>query len=192
MDLYTHVRIIVGVVISLGLTHLLRSFANIIQHPHKEKLYGVHMTWAVFMLIYILHYWWWEFHLRELREWSFAVYLFIIAYAVLIYMTCSMLFPDSMDGYGGYEDYYYARKSWFFGMMIVLFALDFVDTLLKGHEYYLHLGVPYTVRAVFYIVGYGIAIKTPNRRYHQLFSIAAIAYQFLYIFSLYAGKPEFG
>jgi hypothetical protein len=38
MDLYAHVRIIVGVVISLGLTHLLRGIANLIQHPKKERI----------------------------------------------------------------------------------------------------------------------------------------------------------
>jgi hypothetical protein len=186
MDLYAHVRIIVGVVISLGLTHLLRSFAHIIQHPHKEKVYGVHLTWAFFMFIYVLHYWWWEFHLRELKDWSFAIYLFIIAYAVLIFMTCAMLFPDSMEGYSGYEDYFYSRKSWYFGLLTALFALDLVDTLLKGQQYYLHLGMAYAVRAVVFIVGCGIAIKTSNRRYHRLFSIGAIIYQFLYIFGLYS------
>jgi hypothetical protein len=187
--LYSHVLVIVGVVISLGLTHLLRSFAHIVQHPHKERPYWVHLAWAFFMFIYILHYWWWEFHLRELGGWSFAVYLFVIAYAVLIYMSCSMLFPDSMDGYGGYEDYYYSRKSWFFGLLIALFTLDFVDTLLKGRQYYLHLGLPYTIRTIVFIVGYGIAISTNNRRFHRIFSITAIVYQFLYIFSLYGQEP---
>jgi len=186
MDLYAHVRIIVGVVISLGLTHLLRSFANIIQHPRKERLYGVHMTWAFFMLIYVLHYWWWEFQLRELRDWNFAIYLFTIAYAVLIYMTCSMMFPDSMDGYSGYEDYFFSRKAWFFGLLVALFALDLIDTLLKGRQYYLHLGSAYAARAIVFIVACGIAIRTNDRRYHRVFSLAAIAYQLVYIFTLYS------
>jgi len=186
MDLYAHVRIIVGVVISLGLTHLLRSAAHMIQHPGKQKIYWVHMMWALFMFIYVLHYWWWEFWLRELRYWSFAIYLFTIAYAVLIYMTCAMLFPDSMADYPSYEEYFYSRRQWFFGLLIALFALDLVDTLLKGRQYYLHLGMAYALRAIVFIAGCAIAIATRNRRYHQFFSIIGVVYQLLYIFSLYS------
>jgi hypothetical protein len=186
MDLYAHVRIIVGVVVSLGLTHLLRGIANLIQHPKKERIYWVHLAWVLFMFLYVLHFWWWEFWLRELKDWNLAIYLFTIFYAVLIYLICAMLFPDSLAGYSGYEDYFYSRRRWFFGLMIAIFALDLEDTFLKGRQYYLHLGIEYPIRAAMFIVACAIALVSRNRRYHQVFAVASVVYQLSYIFRLYA------
>lgn len=185
MDVYTHVRIIVGVVISLGLTHLLRGSAYLIQHPKKEQIYWVHLGWVAFMFLYVLHFWWWEFWLRELKDWNFAVYLFTILYAVLIYLMCSILYPESIADYTGYEDYFYSRRRWFFGLLIMIFTLDLEDTFLKGRQYYLHLGSEYALRAALFIVGSAVAIRTRSRRYHEVFVVASVVYQLTYIFRLY-------
>ncbi len=186
MDLYTHIRIIVGMVTSLGLAHLLRGSAHFIQHPKKGQIYWVHLGWVAFMFLYVLHFWWWEFWLRELKDWSFAVYLFTVAYAVLIYLICSVLYPETLGDYADYEDYFYSRRRWFFGLLILIFALDLEDTLLKGRQYYLHLGFEYPIRAAAFILGCAVAMMTRNRRYHEVFVVASVAYQLSYIFRLYS------
>jgi hypothetical protein len=185
MDIYTHVRIIVGVVISLGLTHLLRGTAYLIQHPKKEQIYWAHLGWVVFMFLYVLHFWWWEFWLRGLKDWNFAIYLFTILYAVLIYMLCSVLYPEALDNYTGYQDYFYSRRRWFFGLLIVIYTLDLEDTFLKGRQYYLQLGLEYPIRAVVFILACAVAIKTRNKRYHEVFVVASVVYELSYIFRLY-------
>ncbi|MEI4926818.1 hypothetical protein Q8G50_30355, partial [Klebsiella pneumoniae] len=63
MELFSHVRIIIGVVMSLGLTHLLQGIASLVQHPEPRKVYMVHLLWVVSMVLYLLHFWWWEFRL---------------------------------------------------------------------------------------------------------------------------------
>ncbi|CAH2787864.1 MAG: hypothetical protein CBARDMAM_2360 [uncultured Caballeronia sp.] len=115
------------------------------------------------MFLYVLHFCWGEFWLRELKDWNFAVYLFTILYAVLIYLMCSILYPEAIGDYIGYEDYFYSRRRWFFELLIMIFALDLEDTFLKGCQYYLHLGPEYTVRAAVFIVGCAVAIRTRNR-----------------------------
>ena len=42
--------------------------------------------------------------------------------AVLALLLASLLFPDDMSDYDGYEDYFLSRRRWFFG----LFATTFV------------------------------------------------------------------
>jgi hypothetical protein len=163
----------------------LRGVARLIQHPKKERLNWVHLSWVLFTFLYVVHFWWWEFWLRQRTDWNIAIYLFTIAYAVLIYLMCSILFPDSLADYDGYEDYFYSRRGWFFGLLIAVFALDLEDTLLKGRQYYLHLGIEYPIRAAVFIVVCAIAIFTRNKRYHQLLVIAAVVYQITYIFRKY-------
>ena len=185
MDLYSHVRIIVAVVVGLGLTHLLRGVAQLIQHPGKNRLYWVHLAWVFFTFLYVVHFWWWEYWLRELPDWNLAIYLFTICYAVLIYLLCAMLFPESLADYEGFEDYFYSRRRWLFGLLIAVFALDLEDTFLKGPQYYLHLGVEYPLRAGIFILASAVAIATRNRRYHEVFVVTAVAYQLFYIFTKY-------
>jgi hypothetical protein len=190
MDFYSHVRIIVGVVVSLGLTQLLRGSAYLIQHPKKTQVYWVHLAWVLFMFLYVLHFWWWEFSLRERGDWSFAVYLFTISYAVLIYLICSILYPETIADYTGYEDYFLSRRPWFFGLLIAIFALDLEDTFLKGRQYYAQLGPEYPIRAAVFILACAVAIKTRNKYYHRAFALAGVAYQLSYIFRLYGHELQ--
>ncbi|TGQ50071.1 hypothetical protein EN854_34435, partial [Mesorhizobium sp. M4B.F.Ca.ET.211.01.1.1] len=94
----------------------LKGLSSAIQHPGKTRIYPVHMAWVASMVLYILHFWWWEFSLREIAQWTFGIYLYLLFYAFIIYLLCSMLFPDSLKEYDGYEDYFMSRRAWFFGL----------------------------------------------------------------------------
>ena len=50
-----------------------------------------------------------------------AVFFFLIAYAVTLFLLAALLFPDKLDEYRGYEDFFLTRRRWFFGV----FALTF-------------------------------------------------------------------
>ena len=58
-----------------------------------------------------MFWWWWEFRLGDVGVWTFQLYLFVVLYAVLMFLTASILFPDSLEEYDGYRDYFYSRKS---------------------------------------------------------------------------------
>ena len=76
--LFGHIRIVIGMVISLSLARLLTGLALFIQHPGRNKVYWVHLGWTLSLFIFILHFWWWEFRLQSLPEISFGIYLFLI------------------------------------------------------------------------------------------------------------------
>jgi hypothetical protein len=108
---------------------------RIAQHPKEFKVYWVHLLWALFLLVCMLHFWWWEFRLVAIRPWTFPLYLFIALYAVLLFLLCVLHFPEQMTEHASFKDYFYSRKNWFFGLMILLFLADFGDTLTKGVSY---------------------------------------------------------
>ena len=95
-NLYIHVRILLGMIVGLGLTHLLRHVARIVERPRAHRIYGVHLVWAGFMFVYMLHFWWWEFSLSHQAHWSFMFYLYVTLYALLLYL----LMQQSMAGKG--------------------------------------------------------------------------------------------
>lgn len=142
-DIFPHIRIVMGMVIGLGVTRLLSGLARIVQHPGQYRLYPVHLAWVVSVLLMLVHFWWWEFGLFQIETWTFGKYLFIIFYAVTLFLLCALLFPDSMLDYTSYEDFFYSRRAWFFGLLAASYLLDVVDTLLKGPEHFARFGVEY-------------------------------------------------
>ncbi|CAN7379315.1 hypothetical protein LJR168_002297 [Pseudoxanthomonas sp. LjRoot168] len=184
-SLYIHVRILLGMIVGLGLTHLLRHVARIVERPQAHRIYGVHLLWAAFMFVYVLHFWWWEFSLSHQAHWNFNLYLFVTLYALLLYLLCALVFPESLADGVGYHDYYYGRRRWFFGLLAVMFVVDIGDTLIKGAAYAQQLGPEYWVRNTMYIAGSLAAIATRNPRYHAIFAVTALLYELSWIWRRY-------
>ncbi len=179
--LFVHVRTLVGMIVGLGLTHLLRNFANIMERPKRQKVYGIHLAWVLFVFLYMLHFWWWQFRLSQLENWDFNVYLFITLYALLLYLLCAFVFPESAAEYPSYREYFYSRRHWFFALLIVVYTVDLVDTWIKGADYFRSLGMEYIMRNTAHIALCLIAIVVRNPKFHAFFAVAALAYQVSWI-----------
>src|SRR5277367_3960389 len=74
MDLYFHVKVVFGMIVGLSVAHLLKGVANLVQHPRRFRVYWVHLVWVLFLFLYLIHFWWWEFNLARVREWTFPLY----------------------------------------------------------------------------------------------------------------------
>lgn len=183
-DFYLHIRVIIGLVTGLAITRCLAGFAGIVQHPTRRKIYPVHLLWAVSILLGAIHFWWWEFNLVRV-SWTFELYLFVIGYAGLFYLMATLLFPDQMDDYDGFEDFFLSRRRWFFGILALSFVADVIDTLVKGHDYDARFGLEYPLRIGVYIALCGVAMATRNARFHIAFAAVNLAYQVSWIVRLY-------
>lgn len=184
-ETFSHVRIVMGMVVSLSIARLLNGLAGIVQHPRSVRVYPVHLGWVAFMLLFLVHFWWWEYRLHALPVISFGAFLFLILFCAQFFFICALLFPSSMQDYDGYEHYFFSRRKWFFGFLIGLLSTDIIDTAMKGREYFLSLGWEYPVRTALYIALSLIAIITTSRRYHLGFVLFALAYQFYWILRIY-------
>jgi hypothetical protein len=131
-ELFTHVRIIMGLVVGLGITRLLVGIASFVQHPGRDRVSLLHGLWVGSILLELVLFWWWEFALSRFTAWSFGVFLFLIAYSVVLFLLAALLFPDNIAEYAGYEDYFIKRRRWFFGLLASGFVLDVVDSVIKG------------------------------------------------------------
>ncbi len=185
MDIVLHVRVLLGMIVGLGVAHLLRGVARIVQHPQKYEIYWVHLTWAFFMFLYLIHFWWWEFWLNRVTHWTFPVYFFVAVYATLVYLLCTLIFPDEIVEYNGFRDYFYSRKNWFFSLMALLFIADIADTFIKGSSYRAPFGVAFYVREAGYIVLALIAIKVKSPQFHAVFAVCAVVFEVIFIFKFY-------
>jgi hypothetical protein len=184
-EFFPHVRIVMGMVIGLGITRLLMGAAGLIQHPKRARLSLIHLLWAFSILLELIFFWWWEVELSLLTDWSFGIFSFLIAYAVTLFLLAALLFPDNIDDYEGYQDFFLKRRHWFFGVFAATFVLDVVDTLIKGMPHFDSLGIGYLAQVPLGIALCLIAIRTADRRYHLALVLVHLAYQAFWIVQLF-------
>lgn len=176
MDMFNYVMVLASVIIGLGITHLLQGVGGIVQHPRREKVYWVHLLWVAAIFLRAIFWWWFEFRLSTTPQWTFTLYLFVLGYAVLIYLWCALLFPRDLEGYEGFKDYFYSRRAWFFGLVLLGQLVDIADTLLKGLAHFRSLGPGYPIGISVLSVLLLIAMRTRSERYHAAFAIFVVVY----------------
>jgi hypothetical protein len=180
-ELFTHVSIVMCMVVGLAITRTLAGVAGFIQHPGRQRLSLLHMLWVGSMLLELVLFWWWEFGLSRLTAWSFGIFVFVISYAVVLYLLVALLFPDSISEYAGYEDFFIKRRRWFFGLLATTFVLDVLDTLVKGLAHWTQLSSDYLVQVP---IGLMLCLvgSLSARRSAQLALVALnIAYQLYWV-----------
>jgi hypothetical protein len=187
-ELFPHVRIVMGMVVGLGITRLLMGYAGLIQHPKRAKLSLIHLLWGYSILVELVLFWWWEFELYGVQSWNFGLFAFLIGYAVTLFLLAALLFPDKLDDYDGYEDFFLKRRHWFFAIFGLTFLLDVIDTLVKGEPYFDTLGIGYLVQVPIGLALAAIAIWTANRRYHLGLVVIHLAYQAWWIGQLFYAR----
>ncbi|WP_199555658.1 hypothetical protein [Sandaracinobacteroides hominis] len=185
LELFLHVRVLIGVILGLSVTRLLNGLARFAEHPRLRIAWWVHVGWVLWALLSLVGFWWWEFRLIHLAEWTFGVYLFFFAYACSYFMVCSLLFPDNLQEYQDFQDYFLSRRRWIFGFMALSCVLDVGDTLLKGRSYFQHLGSPYIAHCVAFFAIAAIGATSRNPRVHAALVATALFLQAGYFFLMY-------
>jgi hypothetical protein len=185
-DIFVHIRIIIGMILGLSVSRLVIGVTQFIQHPGKERINLLHLGWAVFVFLSIIHFWWFEFALSEIGQWTFAEYFILISYAVVFVMLAAMIFPDNVGDHAGLGDYFWNRRNVFYVIVLILLSIDVLDTIMKGAAYYHQFyGWDYPVRQGLLIGGTIGALLSSSKRYHLLFVVFALVFQIAWIGSLF-------
>ncbi|MDX1567408.1 MAG: hypothetical protein R3223_06380 [Longimicrobiales bacterium] len=177
MEIFEYVSVLTSIILGLGITHLLKGLAGLIQHPGREEIYGTHLAWVAYMLFTTVLWWWWQFGLETRPSWTLGIYLFVSGFALVFYLLCALLFPADMEDFEGYHDYFMSRKSWFLGLLAFAYVLDLLDTLLKGWDRFQSLGIGYPLQAGVIMALCFIGARTSSRRYHAVLVMVVLASQ---------------
>lgn len=174
--MFDYVMVLASIIIGLGLTHILQGLVAIVQSGDSKQVYWVHLLWVAFTFLNTALWWWWEYRFRAVSTWTVQLYFFVLFYAFLTYLLCAFLLPRKLHPHESIKAYFYARRAWFFGLLIVYFAVDFMDTWLKGIQHVLSLGPEYLINVAAFIVLSAVAIWTRNERFHAAYAIIALLY----------------
>ena len=186
MDLFEYISVLTSIIVGLGIAHLLRGVAQLVQHPGRHRLYWVHLLWVAFMFFNMIFFWWWEFALNEMETWLFQNYLFLVFYAVSLYLMCAMLFPNDLEDYDGYADYFLSRRMWFFGLFAATSVLDVYDTMMKGADHVARLGTDYMALTAGFLALAVTGAISRRRGVHAVIVMVALSYQTWWAFQYWS------
>ena len=182
MDMFEYVMVLVSIIIGLALTHLLQGLVEVAQRPTRMKIVSIHLVWVIYMIITVAFWWWWQFRLQLLSPWTFQAYLFVLGYAVILYILAALLFPKVLDPDLDLDDFFYDRRGWFMGFSTLYFLVDLIDSRLKGAQYFADLGLEYVVSTVLSAIVCAIGIRTRNVAYHWVIGLGILIYQTIWAF----------
>ena len=185
MTSFEYIMVLVSIIIALAIAHLLTAVAATVHrirgHGEPIELDAVYVMWIAYVLIYLVSFWWWEFKFQDVViEWYFGLYLFVIAYAIILFMLAAILVPHRMQGVTRTYDYFVNGRKWFFGTLLFATVFDIADTFLKGYDWGVRPAVliSYSVTFTLAITGF-----ITERRSLQLgVAAVALAAQLIYIF----------
>ncbi|MCO5066121.1 MAG: hypothetical protein M9924_17145 [Rhizobiaceae bacterium] len=181
MDAYSHLRILVSLILGLAITRVLSGLSRRIQLPSRTEGMFTQIVWAIVILLGTVHFWWWEFGLRGVDHWHFGTYLFLLTYASLNFLMATLIFPDAIPDHAESETFFMQRRRWFFGLFAASFAFDFIDTAIKGNAYLQSLGPEYPVRLAFGVVIAIAAMRARTLRTVMLLGLLWLAYDLSWI-----------
>ena len=169
MSIFEHIIVYVSIVIGLAVAQLLGGVVRVLS-DRKARPYWVHLAWVFNVLSMITYYWWFTFDWQSQAEWTYQLYSFVFAYAMVMYLIAATLVPPAELDHGDYEEFFYARSRLFFSLLSIRAVVDLGDTYLTGGEEFSYpLFFPiFALVLALYVLG----ATTKNRRVHAVLAAA--------------------
>ena len=133
MEAFEYVMVLVSIIVGLAIAHVLSAFGAAVQRirgiGRPLHLEAVYLLWVGFLFIWLVSFWWWEFKFQDVAvEWTFGLYLFIVGYAICLFVASVVLVPDGMESVEDSFAWLVAGRRWIFGAILLTVAFDVVDT----------------------------------------------------------------
>ena len=171
MSAFEYLGVLVSVVMGLGLTHLLTGVSKTIHHRDTLRVYWVHLMWALNVAIYIVAIWWGLFWWSGETSWTFFQFLFILLYAIVLFLLASLLFPWDLEADQDLEDHFWRTRPWFFSFLAVAWVIDIPETVMKGQEGLRGVPAGYAILAATHVTLALVGAMTSDRRFHAAYAV---------------------
>jgi hypothetical protein len=184
-----------AIVLGLAMTHVLSGAGRIVHrlagHGHPVVLDWIHLVWVAHIFGWMVLFWWYSYAWTTTENWSLAVFVFLVAYAVAMYLMCVVLVPADLDRVRDFGSYFMSLRRWFFGGLIALILVDFLDTALKGLDHLLDTGIGYASMRTFILAGSIVALRTDRRAFHGPFAVVSFVWTmtFFWLYRPVIGSP---
>jgi hypothetical protein len=190
MDLFEYVGVLVSIVVGLALAHILTGVSRTIQALGQVRLYWVHSLWTLNIMVYLVFFWWFIYHWSGVEHWSFFLFVFLLLYAVALYLISALLFPAELPPGFDFKEHFYRTRPWVFGFLTLAYVLDVFETTTKAILGLKEIPLFWYPVIIFELIGVPMAGFTRNERYHKIFAPVWLMVVLIYI--LFARRVQSG
>jgi hypothetical protein len=133
-DPFSYICVLTSIVAGLAVTRLVSGFGQLLQTRARTPPYWVHALWMVNVLLAMIITWWVQYRWRNVPHWTLFLFLWLLVAPLILYLVAALLFPTNQDDVvvTNWREHYYANNQKIFALFGLTFAIDLVDTLLKG------------------------------------------------------------
>lgn len=162
---FDYLIVLFSVLLGLSLSRLLVGLARIVVDPER-RIHWLPLLWTIYLFLYQVILWWLAYQRADQSGWTFAHYLVMMVYPVLLFFQGVLLYPDLGPHDEGTLESFLARRMPFFVTSFLLFQLDAIENRLAGDWEF----NPVAASIATLVSGavYGTAIWTRNRIYHGI------------------------
>ncbi len=187
MGVFEYLGVLISVIMGLGITHLATGASKLIQNRETVRFYIPHALWTINVLVYILLVWWGMFWWSNHTDWYAYEYLFITAYAIVLFLLAALLYPWDLRHDIDVRKYFFANRRWFFGTLFVAWTIDYPETLLKSETGLRGLPEEYHVFMGLHLIIAATGWMTRQRVVHTLLPIAWLTLTLYYAMASLVG-----
>jgi hypothetical protein len=180
LSIFEFVMIPPAIVLGLAMTHVLSGAGRVMHrlagHGAPVSVDTVHLLWVTHVFLWMVFFWWYSYAWTTEFTWSLIIFIFLVAYAVAMYLMCVILVPSDMDPVSDFGSYFLSLRGWFFTGLIALILIDLADTSVKGLDHLLDIGWGYATMRAFLLAGSLVAMRTERRAFHLPFAAVSLVW----------------
>jgi hypothetical protein len=176
-DQFQYVMVLTSIIIGLGITNALLGLSSAIdrftESSRPLRLSWASGVWLAFTFLWMVLFWWWEFRLLEiLKHWTLWNYFLIICYAVVLFLLVALLIPRDWDKVEDLNEYFLAKRRWFYSVLVLGLVIDLMDSYMKGGWTYIRgTGILTWGENMAGILAAIIGFRSTNVRTHSMMAI---------------------
>lgn len=139
MEHFNYLLVIIGIVLGLGITHILSGLVDYLQHRDRVVWSKCQLVWMVVLFLMQVQYWYVMFGVGQVGA-DFSRYLAALVFPTCLYLASGVLVPKvPAEGRGEALDLrlkYEVNRRWFFGFCFAgMLSLVFYDHLVMGRPW---------------------------------------------------------
>jgi len=188
VDAFSYLSVLLSIVLGLAVTQLLSGFAGLVHARRRIAMYWPVPVQMTATLLITVQVWWAMFGMRELRHWTFAGFLIVLAQAIAVYLMAAFITPEiGGDDRIDLRDAYFREARWFFGSILAALAISLAKNLVLAGSF--QTGLDLAGHGVFAAIALAGLISRSDA-VHKLIAPFSLLFYSLYIALLFVTLPS--
>jgi hypothetical protein len=172
---FEYLTVLISIVVGLSVTSFLTNVVRIIHVRGDVTISWVQLLWSIAILIWTIAFWWFTFVLAEQPQWTFPLFVFLLAYSTLLFFLMALLFPEGVPADHNYQAQFMRNRVWFFGVLLLFLCVDLIDYIVRlDKDLSIIDQLPYAAFVGSLTVLSLFALRTDNLVFHRVFAVYSV------------------